>query len=525
MNRTPEPERHDGSRSSHGTRDTYDVLVVGAGPTGLLLAGDLAEAGHAVGLVERRADTISNLSRALVVHARTMEQFDARGLADELAERGHPIEKLRLFGHATLDPTRLHSRFPYVLVTPQYEVEQLLERRARKAGVTFLYGTRMRGLRQNGEGVEVDVLTGAEAEADADADARAGVLRARYLVGTDGVHSSVREAIGLPFPGRSALRSIVLADVRLAQAPDSPFAVNASRDAFAVIGTFGDGWHRVIGWSRDRQFPDSAPVDMEEVRAIARGAFGTDYGMHDARWMSRFHSDERQAPAYRVGRVFLAGDAAHVHSPAGGMGMNTGLQDAANLGWKLAAVLGGHAGDALLDTYEGERHPVGALVLRTSGAVLRLALAGSGPGRAVRSTVAGLINRVRPLADRGIRTVSGIGIDYPAPRGSHPLTGRRVPDLALAEGRLYELLRGGRFVLVTPERRHGPDGADTGAADTGAADGYGDRVLRTTLRAASPRNTGRTLLIRPDGHVAWAADHPEQGGLRQALATWAGTAA
>ena len=510
------PDTSTAGRASAPSEVT-DVLVVGAGPTGLLTAGDLAAAGHEVVLVERREESISNLSRALVVHARTLEQLDARGLADELAGLGAPAERLGIFGRAVLDPTTLPSRFPYVLIAGQFEVERLLERRARKAGVTFRYGTEVTDLRQDDEGVEVDVTTEADADMDTDvttatskAGGKAATLRASYLVGSDGVHSTVREAVGLPFPGRSVIRSIVLADVRLAEPPSSPFMFNAVDDAFALLGSFGDGWYRVGGWDRNHQLPDSEPAGLDEVRSFTRQAFGSDFGMHDPRWISRFHSDERQAPRYRVGRVFLAGDAAHVHSPAGGMGMNTGLQDAANLSWKLSAVLHGHSPAALLDTYQQERHPVGTLVLRSSGAIIRLALARSAAARALRSAGAELIDRIRPLADRAVRTISGIGISYPAPRGSHSLTGKRAPDLALTSGRLYEALREGKFVLVSPE------GTSTLPGTTA-----GERVVH-----AHPAGAGRrTLLIRPDGYIAWASDKPDPEGLRRALARWTGSPA
>ncbi|MFI6766354.1 FAD-dependent oxidoreductase [Streptomyces sp. NPDC050355] len=499
------------ARTGHAARDA-DVLVVGAGPTGLLLAGDLAEAGLAVTLVERRPETTSNLTRALAVHARTLEQLDARGLADELVAGGHPISRLRLFGAATLDPSRLPSRFPFVLITPQFEVERLLERRAREAGVTFRYGSEVTGLDQDVDGVTVR-LRGAGG---------GGSARAAYLVGTDGVRSAVREAVGLPFPGKSVIRSLVLADVRLAQEPESPFTFNATGDAFGLVASFGDGWYRVIGWHRHRQADDDAPADLAEVREITRLTLGTDYGMHGARWISRFHSDERQAPQYRVGRVFLAGDAAHVHSPAGGQGMNTGLQDAANLGWKLAAVLQGHAPAALLDSYQAERHPVGKMVLRSSGAILRIALLHSAPGRAARALAGRLLTHLRPLARRAIGTVSGLDIAYPAGPGAHRLAGHRAPDIRLADGgRLYALLRQGRFVLIAPaDEPTVPQPTGNGAGPL-PADG---RVVR----AAWDSDRRTALLIRPDGHIAWATDatHPAERAtaLRAALLQWTGAA-
>ncbi|MFI9805822.1 FAD-dependent monooxygenase [Streptomyces sp. NPDC052301] len=458
-----------------------NVVVVGSGPTGLLLAGDLATAGVPVTVVEKRPHRISNLSRAFVLHARTLEQLDARGLADALEAVGRPLDRLGLFGRLTVDLAALPSRFNHLLVLPQYEVEKVLEKRAVDAGVDFRHDTELTGLSQDANGVTVEVR-GPEGEARS--------LRAGYVVGADGMRSAVREAIGLPFPGRSVIRSVVLADVRLAEQPLTLLTVNAVGDAFAFLAPFGDGYHRVIGWHRGRNVPDSEPLDLAEVKEITRLALGRDFGMHDARWMSRFHSDERQAPAYRVGRVFLAGDAAHVHTPAGGQGMNTGLQDAANLSWKLAAVAAGHAGPGLLDSYQAERHPVGRAVLRSSGGIVRLAMAKRPWTLAARAVLTRFLDAVGPARRAVAAQVTGIGYRYPAPRGAHRLTGARVPDVALAGGgRLYEALRGGRFVLITPE----PYEAGAGRAN---------RLV--VARWASDRRT--SVLVRPDGYVAWAAD-------------------
>ncbi|WP_328671748.1 FAD-dependent monooxygenase [Streptomyces sp. NBC_00322] len=487
---TGKPGTEATTRTTGTTRgDGTDVLVVGAGPTGMLLAGDLAAAGVRVTIIERRPHETSNMTRAFGVHARTLELLDARGLADELVKTGTSITGLRLFSRLSLDLSRLHSRFPFLLITPQYEVERLLERRALAAGVTFRYGTELLGLSQSPN--SGDSRDSGEVTAEVrDADGTRSTLRARYLVGTDGVRSAVRKALDLPFPGVSVIRSIVLADVRLTEEPEGLLTVNGTGDAFAFIAPFGDGWYRVMGWNRKRQVPDSEPVELDEVREIARQALGTDHGMHDARWISRFHSDERQAPSYRSGRVFLAGDAAHVHSPAGGQGMNTGLQDAANLSWKLASVVRGQAPDpeALLDSYESERHPVGARVLRSSGTIVRLAMAHTPLQRATRSLASRFLNALRPASARAMGMISGIGISYAAPRGAHRLTGRRAPDLELTQGRLYELLREGRFVSVAPE------------GETPAAPAAPGSVIRATW--ASDRRG--ELLIRPDGYIAWA---------------------
>ncbi|MFD3587526.1 FAD-dependent monooxygenase [Streptomyces sp. NPDC058683] len=472
--------------------ETSRVIVVGSGPTGLLLAGDLAGAGVPVTLLEKRPHKTSNLSRAFALHARALEQLDARAVADDLEAVGRPLTLLNLFGGLTLDLDGLPSHFRHVLVLPQYEVEKVLERRAAEAGVDFRFESEVTGLTQDADGVTVHVK-GAED------------LRAAYVVGTDGMRSAVREAVGLPFPGRSAIRSVVLADVLLDETPGTLITAAAVGDAFAFLAPFGDGYYRVICWHRDRDVPDHEPVDLDEVREITRLALGRDFGMHEARWMSRFHSDERQAPRYRVGRVFLAGDAAHVHTPAGGQGMNTGLQDAANLSWKLTAVLHGHAGPGLLDTYQAERHPVGRSVLRSSGAIVRLAMA-KGWQLPVRAALITALGRLAPVRRRVMGQITGVGYRYPAPRGAHPFTGARVPDLALAGGgRLYEALRGGRFVLVTP----GPYDAGEERADRLAVAHW-----------ASGRGT--TLLVRPDGYAAWAAEDARGADIESALAAHVG---
>jgi hypothetical protein len=257
-------------------------------------------------------------------------------------------------------------------------------------------------------------------------------------------------------------------------------------DAFAFVAPFGDGWYRVFAWNRRHQVDDTAPVELSEVREATRRALGTDFGMHDPRFLSRFHSDERQVPSYRVGRVFLAGDAAHCHSPAGGQGMNTGIQDAANLGWKLAAAAAGWGGEELLDSYQAERHPVGRQVLRSSGLLVRLALIRPRWGRAARNVVVTALLGIPPISTKAASVISAIGLRYPAPPGADPRVGTRVPDVALRDGRtLFDALRGGRFVLL------GRPNAD----------------LPEPVAAAEPREGGerdRVTLVRPDGYVGWA---------------------
>lgn len=459
-----------------------DVIVVGAGPTGLLLAGDLAQAGVAVTVLERRTEE-SNLTRAFAVHARTMEQLEMRGLAEELTATGTVIRTLRPLDQVQIDLAVLPSRFGSALVTPQYQTERVLQQRATALGAGFVCGAEVTGVTQDDQGVEVAVRT---------VEGTAASYRASYVVGTDGVHSAVRQALGLPFPGRPVLKSLMLADVRLSSPPDEGLAINTYRDGFAFVAPFGDGWYRVIAWNRLHQVGDSAPVELAEIREVTRRALGSDLGMHDPRWLSRFHSDERQVPRYRVGRVFLAGDAAHCHSPAGGLGMNTGLQDAANLSWKLAAAVQGWGGEWLLDSYHAERHPIGRQVVRSSGAILRLMTIRMQWGKAARNAIGQVLTGIRPVVARAAATVSGIGIRYPAPRGADPRVGTRMPDIPLVGGRLYEALRGGRFVLI---------GADATGID-----------LPPQVDAVVPaRPTGELLLIRPDGYLAWigtAAEFP-----------------
>ncbi len=471
----------------------YDVVIVGAGPTGLLLAGDLAAAGVRVAVLEKRREE-SNLTRAFGVHARTLEQFDARGLADQLIATGKALGRLRLFGSVTVSLASLPSRYPFLLITPQYHVERLLLERAVAGGAELVRGARVTRIEPGRDEVRVTVDHGGDVH----------TFTGRYVVGADGRHSTVRDQLGLDFPGQSVLRSLILADVRVTESPPEVLTVLGNQHGFCLIVPFGDGWYRIMARDPNWEPPDDVPVTIEETAALVRRVAGTDYGMHSPRWMSRFHSDERQANSYRRGRVLLAGDAAHVHSPAGGMGMNTGLQDAANLGWKLAAVLHGRAGDSLLDTYEAERHPVGRMVLRTSGGLIRAAILRPSLARTARNGIFRAAIAVRPLGDQlrmrlsgDRRTLSGVAwlalIGRPAcPRSRSPGRGAAV------HGAAWWRVRPGGPRSGTPRLRASGDVAASGAdhTDAGAA-----RRLRRVGRCHRARSgPGPTRLgCRADG--------------------------
>ncbi|MBS2547288.1 FAD-dependent oxidoreductase [Catenulispora sp. NL8] len=471
--------------------DSRGVVVVGAGPTGLLLAGDLAAAGIPVTLLERRHPGRSNLSRALVVHATTLEALDSRDIAAPLIERGAPVRSLRLFDTAVVDVSELPTPYPYLLVVPQYETEAVLYERLERLGVRIRYETEVVGLRQDPDGVTVTVREASGTREE----------RAAYVVGTDGSRSAVRSLLGVEFPGHTVVASVMLADAKLSHPPQTRIATNTDGDKFAFVAPFKDGYHRIICWDQKHAKAETEPVELAEVRDILRETLGSDFGMGEPRWSSRFHSDERQAERYRVGRVFLAGDAAHTHSPAGGQGMNTGLLDAANLSWKLIAVLRGRAGEALLDSYERERHPVGAAVIKGSGRLLRAAQIKMTPARKARN-LAMHFALARPAVNRRIGfALSGLWITYPAPRGAHALTGRRAGDVALTgtPERLLEALRGGGFVLLAPPELHAV-AAEAGVTAAVAADG------------------GPVRLVRPDGYIAWAAEAPSAEEVAAAIA-------
>jgi 2-polyprenyl-6-methoxyphenol hydroxylase-like FAD-dependent oxidoreductase len=480
-----------------------EVAIVGAGPTGLALAVELRLAGVTCEVVERRAEQ-PNITRAFAVHARTLELLDARGLADDLLARGVRIERVSPAPGATLELACLPSRYPMLLIVPQSGTEQLLEARARELGATIVRGRELVGLTQDGDGVRLDL----------DGPGGRETLGADYVVGADGAHSAVRRLLGIDFVGAQYATHILLADVRLDRPPGETLFGATTADGLVLLVPFGDDWFRAIAWDRRReQVPLDEPVSLEELRDAFRRIAGDDFGMGEPRWRTRFLSERRQARTYRQGRVFLAGDAAHVHSPVGGQGMNTGIQDALNLGWKLAATVRGRAAPGLLDTYEEERHPVGETVLRMTDGAYRLVMARSRLGRAWRRLAIRAMLGVPPVSRRIAGLMSGVGIAYRRPAGAHPWTGRRMPDLQDAGGRrVYEALRAGRFVLVD----------STGAV---AADGWSEHVV--SLRVPPRQDVPAVVLVRPDGYVAWAGDRADQdlaGQARAALERWCGPA-
>ncbi|MGW7274514.1 FAD-dependent monooxygenase [Streptomyces sp. NPDC054864] len=450
-----------------------DVVVVGAGPVGLWLAGELRLGGASVTVVEPRPVPDPH-SKALTIHPRTLEVLESRGLADAFVAEGVPIPDGHFAGLETrLDFRVLDTPFPFTLALPQRRTEELFECRARELGAVIRRGHRVTALHEQGV-----VLDGSE------------ILRARYVVGCDGAGSTVRQAAGIGFPGTDATAWGWLGDVVLNSPPSGGFAaVTHARGGLMVVPMPG-GVHRIVGSDRDSvQEGRPGELTLPELRARVAAMAGSDFGMRDPLWLSRFGNASRQASAYRRGRVLLAGDAAHMHFPAGGVGLNVGVQDAMNLGWKLAAVVTGRAGQDLLDTYETERRPVGADLLVHTQAQTALMTAYSADGQALRGVLSGLIATVPELSRQLAERLSGLDVDYG--------TGRRAPDLRFADGsRLFELLRGGRHVLLDI------------AGGAAGHDVPGDAVRVTAeLAEAEDRadwSTIRAALIRPDGHLAWS---------------------
>ena len=480
--------------------ENVDVLLVGGGPAGLTAAGDLARAGRSVAVLERWPQR-HPASRAFATMARTVELFDSRcqggrSLAERLLERAATTPRVDLWPGASVRLAELDTPFPFGVIAPQTVVDGLLEDYAREHGARIERGTEVVGLVQDGDGVTVTART-------TDGGVRS-TWRASYLVAADGAHSTVRGLLGVEFPGRSVLSSVVLADVRLAHPPEgTALTLGSTPDGFAFLAPYGDGWYRSMTWDRNRQLPDDAPVADSDVRDVLDHAMGRDTGLLEIGWRSRFHCDERQVAEYRHGRVFLTGDAAHVHSPMGGQGMNTGIQDAVNLAWKIdAALAAAGIADAVLDTYQAERHPIGRRVVFQSGAMMRGVTLHPRPARAVRSVVGSWLLGTRSFGGLVAGSFSGVGLRYRRRRGEHPLVGTRAVGVPLAEGTVLHRQRRPGFLFV---RQRGAD-----------------PVALPPDRQAERTDDGPAVLVRPDGYVGWAGRSGDTASWSGALARWTG---
>ena len=492
--------------------DRYDVVVVGGGPVGMWLAAELCRAGIRVVVLEKRAQR-SPHSKALTVYPRTIEMFATRGLADRFIAEGTPVPSSHFaILDSRLDFSFLDTRYPFTLFLPQRRTEELLSDHLAELGVPLLRQQEVTAVRQSRAGVEVDVCTPSGTAA----------VQASFAVGCDGAGSVVRAAAGIEFAGTPSTWYSILGDIELADPPAGrALTMSAPGGSLYMVGLAGGRWRLAVIDHATMTGPPAGPVTFAELRASALRLAGTDFGMRETpgAWLSRVGNETRQARAYRNGRVFLAGDAAHVHFPAGGQGLNLGLQDAANLAWKLAAELRGWAPPWLLDSYEAERVPVGLEVIDDSLAQCGLF---ASPGResvALRDRFNRLLGENEELCRSLAIRLSGLGIRYMSQNGGAlTLVGQRVPDLPLRGApaeRIYGLLHSAKFVLLrqAPQARDYPE--------------YHDRldVVTATLAldpGAHPEWTGiRAMLIRPDGYLAWAA--PESGpDAGPPLASWLG---
>ncbi|WGT61317.1 FAD-dependent monooxygenase [Variovorax paradoxus] len=491
----------------------HSVVIVGAGPTGLVLGGELALAGVDVAIVERRPNQELAGSRAGGLSSRTLEVFDQRGIVDRFLAEGQ-VAQVTGFAVTRLDISDFPTRHNYGLALRQKHIERILAGWVEELSVPIYRSRELASFTQDGSGVAIELSDGE-------------ALRASYLVGCDGGRSLVRKTAGIEFQGWDATTSSILAEAEMAEEP--PLGVHRTargvyafgREAYEIRdGKIVFAKEGPIGvMVTEKTSGATTEPTLRDLREALIDACGTDYGVHSPSWISRFTDMSRQAQAYRRGRVLLAGDAAHVHSPVGGQGLNTGVQDAVNLGWKLAQVVKGTSPESLLDTYHAERHPVAARVLRTTMAQVALQRTDERTD-ALREIVLELLGMEEPRK-RIAAEMSGLGIRYDL-GGEHPLVGRRMPDLDLVtpEGstRVFALLRDARPVFL-----------DLGAPGRFDLTPWSDRIKRVHGECAGPWElpalglvtAPSAVLIRPDGYVAWVCDGTPDG-LWQAMNIWFG---
>ena len=478
----------------------HAVVIAGGGPTGMMLAAELALAGVDAAIVERESSRDFRGSRAGGLHARTIEVFDMRGIADRFLSQGQAMQTLG-FNTIRLDISDFPTRYPHGLALWQKRTERVLADWVEELGIRTYAGLEVTGFTQDDAGVDVDMSDGRS-------------WRAQYLVGCDGGRSIIRKSAGIDFPGWDATTSWMIAEV---DTTDEPVG-GLLPDGKGGIGKADGEQARVV--LVERELPSGGEPTLHDLRELLKFYFGTDFGVHNPKHLSRFTDMTRQAESYRRGRILLAGDAAHVHPPMGGQGLNIGVQDAVNLGWKLAQVVKRVSPDTLLDTYHAERHPVGARVLRNTMAQVALRRTDE------RTKALGDIVSELLATDDGRRRLgaemSGLGVHYDLGAG-HPLLGRRMPDLDLitADGprRVYSLLHDARAVLL--------DFGEPGGIDIAP---WADRVQSIKasydgaweLPAIGAVAAPGAVLVRPDGHVAWAGDRTD-AGLPAAMTTWFGS--
>jgi 2-polyprenyl-6-methoxyphenol hydroxylase-like FAD-dependent oxidoreductase len=491
----------------------HAVVIAGGGPTGLMLGAELALAGVDVVIVERRAGQDLDGSRAGGLQSRTLEVFDQRGIADRFLSEGQ-VAQVQSFGGIPLDISDFPTRYNHGLGLWQTHIERILAGWVGELEVPVHRGREVTGFAQDDTGVDVELSGGPS-------------LRAQYLVGCDGGRSLVRKAAGIDFPGWDPSTSSLIAEVEMAEEPQ----LGIRRDALGTHGigkveyevrdgevVYGEGGPVRVGLT-ERHVGRSGEPTLGDLREALIAVYGTDYGLHTATWISRFTDMTRQAASYREGRVLLAGDAAHVHYPVGGHGLNIGVQDAVNLGWKLAQVVSGTSPESLLDTYHAERHPVAARVLHTTMAQTAL-MRPDDRIEALRETVSELLSMDEPRK-RFAAMMSGLDIHYDLGEG-HSLLGRRMPDLDLVTDdgplRVFSLLHDARPVLLNL--------GEPGAFDSTA---WADRVQLIDaeyvgtweLPALGAVSAPAAVLIRPDGYVAWVGESADRG-LPDALTSWFG---